>query len=188
MKVDCLRLSFKESGVAAYVRTRSDVPLRRLAAAAIAAIESVRLDAAALGAPEASMDAGGRLDLTRLHLRGMPAADLGREGILVAQTVAQGIAYIYDRWDPSGDGEPDETLRDVRARRVPRHARLKELEDLLLRRGDTDGDPFSSSRRKRRYRRPRFVWPREAFESGFEAVRAAGGRSAFLPALERGFP
>jgi hypothetical protein len=186
MKIDGLRVGLKEGGVTAFVRARAEVPLRRLARMPVAALEAVRLDSAALGAPEDVSESSNHLDLTPLHLRGMPAIHQGRAGIVVAQTVAQGMEFLLERWEPCGEGEPDATIRELQTRRAARHVRVKELEELLLRREDDD-DPFTGRRPRRRHRRPQFVWAREAFEQFFEQVPARP-HALYLPGRMRSFP
>lgn len=188
MKVEVLTLAFHEDGVKVFVRGVVGIPLRRLFETPISALESVRLDPASLGAPSAAPDALERIELAPLRLKGMPAGYQGREGIVVAHSTAQAMAFLLDRWEPEGDGQPDATIREVRAMRASRHKKLWELEDLLLRQSEDDfAFGHHRRRRSRRFRRARFVWKLEDFESTFQPVKA-GRATAYLPAQERHFP
>lgn len=188
MKVEVLTLAFHEDGVKVFVCSAASIPLRRLFESPVSALESVRLDPACLGAPAAAPDALVRIELAPLRLKGMPAAFQGREGIVVAHSTAQAMAFLLDRWEPEGDGQPDATIREVRAMRASRHKKLWELEDLLLKQAEDDFD-FGPRRRhrRRRFRRARFVWKLDDFESTFQPVKA-GRATAYLPAQERHFP
>ena len=186
MRIEGLKVGMREGGVTVFVRARSEVPLRRLAQMPVAALETVRLDSAALGAPEDVSESSNPMEMTALHLRGLPAADQGRQGIVVAQTVAQGIEFLLERWEPRGDGEPDATIQELQTRRAARHIRVRELEELLLQRTDEEY-PFTGRKRRRRFHRPRFVWTRESFDSLFERV-PANAFSLYLPGRERSFP
>lgn len=180
MKTTMLNVVAREAGVTVLALATVDVPLARLAGRSLGALECVRLDASALGAPLPSRDT--RLDLVPLHLKGLARGTDGRRGIVVGASVAQALEFILANWVPSGKAEPDVTLRAAQAGRGPRHARILDLEAALLRKQDEEDDePFGRRGRRRRARlRPKFVWTQDEFETSFDAV-SAGGRTAYLP-------
>jgi hypothetical protein len=180
MKTTMLNVAAREAGVTVLALAAVEVTLARLAGRSLGALECVRLDPAALGAPLPTRDL--RLDLVPLHLKGLARGTAGRRGIVVGASVAQALEFILANWVPSGKVEPDVTLRAAQAGRGPRHARIQALEAALLRKQESeDYGPFERPGRRRRARlRPRFVWTQDEFESSFDAV-SAGGRTAYLP-------
>jgi hypothetical protein len=186
MNADGLRISMVEQGVRVLVRCRDEIPLRRVATLPVEALESVRLDPAALGAPGESWKPRVHLELCPIRVRGMPAADRGRDGLIVARTRAQAVEFLLAAWEPQGDGEPDTSIREVRASRAARHARLRELEERLERHPDDDDAPRILHHARRRSR-PRFLWCQDQFDEAFLGVATRNHR-LYLPGNQRSYP
>ncbi len=183
MKATMLNVVARDAGVTVLAVAPVEVPLARLVGRSLGALEQVRLDPAALGAPLPCRDT--RLELVPLHLKGLGRGASSRRGIVVGSSVAQALEYVLTHWIPTGKAEPDVTLRAAQAGRGPRHVRILALETALLRKqDDEEQELYERSRggRRRARIRPKFVWTQDEFESSFDAV-AVGGRSAYLPTV-----
>jgi hypothetical protein len=184
MKV--MKAAIRDAEITALVESSIDLPLRDVVDLSVAAMDVVRLDPAALGAPTETADEA--LTLAPLHLDRLSKRDFGRRGIVVGASVAQAVEYLIEHWLPTGKRRTDRAVQQAQAGRGSRHHLVLELEKALMRRESDEIDELNRrhSWGRRRRLQSRFLWTSEDFARSFEFVTRRS-TEFFLPAASSGY-
>lgn len=183
MKTKALNIVARENNINILALTRLNIPLERLIGRSLGSFEFVSLDPKALGAP--LFVKGIRLNMVPLHLKNLDKRQFGLRGIIVGNYAAQILQYLLENWVPSGNAEPDLTLRSLQESRVPLHSQIGALEAKFMSPSDVDDEniePIWNDSKKSNLL-PRFIWTQREFDSTFEGV-SIGGRTVYFPVAE----
>lgn len=185
MTIEGLALALQEKGIQVFVRREARVPLRVALKEPVAPLQEVRLGV--LGVPEAGLLEETMVKTTPMRIRGLPPDTRVRPGLIVAPSVYEAAAFLYDRFEPRGSHDVDSLVRDARARKGSKYARVEWLAERLSHQDSEDDDemPFVVRRQADR-RLGGFLWKWEDFRRRFRSLSRSNPR-VMLPVWETRF-
>lgn len=184
MTVTGLALAYEYRGVEVHVLRRAEVPLRHLLKKPLLPLEEVHLGF--LGAPDEDEAGDPPLDTAPMRIQGLAPSDYGRPGVVVASESLEAGAFLLDRYEPRSGHELDALVREARARKGSKYARIEWLLTRLRHDDDEDDDWFIPHpvRRRRGRGRTRCLWSARDFRQSFK--KAACSSPPILLAAEGG--
>lgn len=170
MIIQGLALAHQERGVQVHVLREARVPLRTALRDIGQPIEEVHLGS--FGRPDPENDECPSVATFPMRIQGLRPQDWGRPGLIAARGEYDAAAFLLDRFEPRGAGDVDSLIREARARKGSKPARIEWLLARMVEYDHDDDDPFFVARRRRSRRvRARYLWRIEDFARAFRRVQ-----------------